>query len=384
MIQSHLIRDWGMSLPSDLSAAVEERRAQGLSVLDLIGASVQQEGFEFDQELLADIMAQAVRDARYYSPDALGRFAAREAVAAYHGGQLTPENVLMTPGSSLAYYYAFRLLANPGDDVLCPVPTYPLFDDLAKLAGVSVRRYHLDGTNDGPWRLDLRDLEFQITPRTRAIVLVSPHNPTGMVLNERELSGIADIARRHNLAIVFDEVFREFTHEKGTTVRRPSEFGVPLCLTLNGFSKMFSLPGMKVGWMAVEGTDEVLRREFMNAAAYLNDTFLPMQEAVQSAVAPMLTRGMACCRAAAGLYTQRSQAMAEHFRSCGWRVHNPEAGPYLLFAGDFADVQDEENFAVRLVNEQGIVLHPGTFYSLPPGALVTTAVARPPWPNIVF
>ncbi len=378
-----LLTRWGEGVPSEITLACERRKRAGLPLLDLVNTSVQRSGFEFDQTLLAECMAQAVVAARYYAPDPQGNIKTREAIAAYHGG-VAPSDIVLTPGSSLGYYYAFRLLTNPGDEVLCPCPTYPLFDDLAFLAGVRVRRYYLSGATGGPWRFDAHDLEFQITPHTRALVLVSPHNPTGMVIGKDEMAAIANIAARHRLPIIFDEVFREFTHIPDLHVYRPSEFDVPLCLTLNGFSKMFSLPGMKIGWIVAEGRDAELKKSFINALTYTSDTFLPVQETAQAAAQLLLARGMECCRRAAVLYTQRSREMCEHWLSCGWRVAAPEAGPYLILDsnGALPTERAELEFVLRLIDERGLIFHPGHFYSLPVGALVCTAIAPPPWPDI--
>ncbi len=376
---------WGSGSPSELAVAIDERQKSGLPLFDLVNTSVQKEGFEFDQDLLAECMAEGVKKSRYYVPHAQGNPEARAAVAGYHGHDCSPDDIILTPGSSLAYYYAFRLLANPGEEILCPQPTYPLFDDLAFLAGVRVRRYYLNGTNATGWRFDAHDLEFQITPATRAIVMVSPHNPTGMVINPQEMSAIADIARRHHLPIVFDEVFREFTHLPNLPVCRPSEFDVPLCLTLNGFSKMFSLPGMKIGWIVVEGADTALKNRFLQAISYLNDSLLPVQETTQAAVSMLFERGICFCQRAADLSTERVRAMSAHWRSCGWSVPEPEAGPYLILDsnGGLETRQEELDFVRRLVRDEGIVFHPAEFYGLPTGAIICTAVSRPPWPQVI-
>jgi len=127
----HLLDAWGSGSPSELAVAIDERQKSGLPLFDLVNTSVQKEGFEFDQDLLAECMAEGVKKSRYYVPHAQGNPEARAAVAGYHGHDCSPDDIILTPGSSLAYYYAFRLLANPGEEILCPQPTYPLFDDLA-------------------------------------------------------------------------------------------------------------------------------------------------------------------------------------------------------------------------------------------------------------
>ncbi len=378
-----LLDRWGGGEPSDLARAIADARARHGRLIDLIGANPQEHGFEFPPDSLADILAAALPKARLYAPDARGRLDARESVAAYHGNGLSPENVILTPGTSLAYWYAFRLLANSGDEVLCPSPTYPLFADLAELAGLDVRRYHLRSEH-GNWSIDPAEIEFQITPRTRILAIVSPHNPTGMVATNEQLAAIADIARRHNLAIVFDEVFREFRHTVND-VLRPSAFDAPLCLTLNGFSKMFSLPGIKAAWIAVEGNTE-RARPLLNALEYMSDTFLPVNEIVQAAIPAIFEAGRAQTARFSALLTERMSAIRNAWNQFSVSVPQPDAGPYLTVPVGESSTASPDSAAsilhplsLRLLNDHGILLHPGDYYELP-NHLVMTCHATPPWP----
>lgn len=379
-----LLRDWGEAVPSELARAEEERRRRGEPIIDLVGANPQEEGFEFPQDLLLEIMAGAVRAARFYRPDPRGQRAAREAVARYHGEGLPPDHVILTPGTSLGYFYAFRLLAEPGDEVLVPSPTYPLFDDLARLAGLKVRRYHLHPAAGGHrWEMDPREVDFQITPRTRIIAVVSPHNPTGTIASEEELRALGEIAARRRLAVVFDEVFREFIHAGGGSapVLRPASFGAPLTVTLNGLSKMLALPGIKAGWMAVQGEDVRWRERFLAAAEYLSDTFLPVSEVTQAALPRLLTDGIEAMRRGADLCRRRMAELTEAWRAAGRAIPAPEGGPYLTVPlPEGTTREEEEALALRLVRDHGILIHPGGLYSLPDPRLVMTCIRRPPWP----
>src|SRR5262249_10476925 len=133
--------------------------------------------------------------------------------------------------------------------------------------------------------------EHQITTRTRAIILISPHNPTGMVADDSQLAGLAEIAGRHHLPIIADEVFGEFLFGIDK-LPRAAYTNAPLVFTLNGFSKMFALPGIKAGWMVVSGEDGLVRKS-MSALEMMSDTFLPVNEMVQFAVPGIFTRGRA-------------------------------------------------------------------------------------------
>ncbi|PYV17017.1 MAG: hypothetical protein DMG07_06740 [Acidobacteria bacterium] len=263
---------------------------QGLRITDLVSGNVNEHGIVFPPDLLEEILVESARAARLYAPDPLGRPAAREAVAAYYRAQgiaLSAEQILLTPGTSISYWYAFKLAADEGEEVLCPCPSYPLFDYIAALAGVRIVPYRM--LEAAGWEIDLDQLDASVSTRTRALVVISPHNPTGHVVSAAALAGIAEIARRHDLVIIADEVFGDFLLTPGI-LPRPAAGDAPLVLTLNGFSKMLALPGMKLGWMAASG-DAARVGEAMRALELISDTFLPVNEIVQAAVAALLDRG---------------------------------------------------------------------------------------------
>ncbi|RMH31302.1 MAG: pyridoxal phosphate-dependent aminotransferase, partial [Candidatus Hydrogenedentota bacterium] len=324
-----LLEEWSDGVPSPLAKAVEAKRQRGVPIVDLITANPHEHGIEFPADRLEQIMIEATRAARIYRPDPRGQLAAREAVAAYHGG-VAPDQVVLTCGTSMAYWYVFRLLARPGGNVLCPTPTYPLFDDLARAAGLNVRSYHLSRGPGGAWHIDTEEVEFQITPRTVALVIVSPHNPTGQVASASELARVAEIATRHRLPVVFDEVFREFLHT-AAEVPRPGSYSLPFAITLNGVSKMFALPQLKAGWMVVEGSDSVLVNKFLTALEYLSDTFLPVNEMVQAALPRLLSpRGFSEVARLAAMYRQRMESLIQAWRAHGIPVAMPDGGVYAI------------------------------------------------------
>ncbi|MEI7634786.1 MAG: pyridoxal phosphate-dependent aminotransferase [bacterium] len=372
-----LMDEWGSAEPSALAFVISERHARGLPLTDLITANPQLHDFEFEPELLRDALARAALAARHYEPDPLGQTRARESVAAYHGGSISPGRIVITPGTSMSYWYAFRLLANPGDNILCPSPTYPLFDDIARLAHVNVRRYHMR-RDAGRWAIDPDEIAFQCMPRTRAIVMVSPHNPTGSIAGSDELAAVARIARERGIAFIFDEVFREFAHG-GAVVPRPAQFGAPLAVTLNGFSKMFSLPGLKAGWMAVEGEPDLCGR-FIEAAACMSDTFLPVSEITQTAMPAIIALGGVETRRFSALCSGRMTDLVQQWNRHGIQTVMPEGGPCMCVPFQEARIESDEEAVIALVREHGILAHPGSFYGLPSPHIVMTCIHRPPWP----
>src|SRR6185295_5544013 len=235
----------------------EELQRDGRTVIDLVRGNVNEHGIVFPSDALDAILRDAAESARIYRPDSFGQASARQAVAAYYGEAIPLGQILLTPGTSVSYWYCFKLLAESGDEILTPQPSYPLFDYIARMCGVRLTHYRL--REDRNWAIDLNHLEDQITTRSRAIVLISPHNPTGMVATDSELRGLADIAARHNLPIISDEVFSEFLSGMNS-LPRPLATGAPLVFTLNGLSKMFALPGMKIGWIGVSGDADLVEK----------------------------------------------------------------------------------------------------------------------------
>ncbi len=372
---SPLARAWTETPANPLAAALDRFRAEGRPYLDLITANPQENGLRFSDSILAGALDRALEapNVRVYQPDPLGQRPAREAIAAWYerrGHLANPGRVLLTPGTGLAYFYAFRLLVQPGGEILVPRPGYPLFDDIAATAGVRLRYYHLHREGDR-WRPDLDDLAFQCTPATRLVIVVSPHNPAGTVLSEMELEGLGRLCHERGLSVVFDEVFSEFLAPPLTHLPRPQPGQFPLVLTLNGFSKMFSLPGWKAGWIKVDGTANNLGA-FLRSLEFLSDTFLPVPEPVQALIPALLEAGEPESRALAREYNRRRQLALETLR---FPADHPEGGVYLCCR--LPEPLEEEAFCIHALQEHGVLVHPGYYYHLPPGYVVLTCVAEP-------
>ena len=351
-----------------LYALHEQLSTQGHNIVDLVRGNVNEHGIVYPPEILQEILMRAADLARVYRPDSLGQLAAREAIAQYYGTLRIPaEQILITPGTSVSYWYCFKLLAEPGDEMLCPQPSYPLFDYIARLAGVEMTHYRL--VESRQWAIDLNYVENQITSRTRAIILISPHNPTGMVADEQQLQGLAEIATRHSLAIISDEVFGEFLFGPDAFPRIAAT-DAPLVFTLNGFSKMFALPGMKIGWMAVTG-DTALVKKSMSALELISDTFLPVNEMAQFAVPEVFNRGQNFLARYKEWVTEcRTAALASLE---GIAFARPRGGFYLTIP--ISD--DEERAARSLLEKSRILVHPGYFYDISPNHLVMTFIDEP-------
>jgi aspartate/methionine/tyrosine aminotransferase len=352
----------------------DELKSQGHAIQDLISGNINEFGYVFPQNLIEEILVHGARNCRIYRPDSFGQKSAREAIANFYlqtGSNIDPASILITPGSSLAYWYCFKLLANEGDEFLCPCPSYPLFDYIALMSGVKLTSYRLQETDD--WAIDLEHLEANITTQTRAIVLISPHNPTGHVSSAEEIAGLADIACRHHLPIISDEVFSEFLIQPGI-LPRPAGSPAPLVFTLNGFSKMFALPGMKFGWMAVSGDPDRVRQA-MRALELISDTFLPVNEIVQASAPDFFQLGNAV-RFEFAMRIRECWHLAEKYLAGadGCSYVKPQGGFYVALR---LDELDEEQAAKNILKTNHLLVHPGYFYDMAPHHLILSFVQKP-------
>jgi alanine-synthesizing transaminase len=352
----------------------DELKAGGQAIQDLISGNINDQGFLFPQDLLEEILVRGSRQCRLYHPDSFGQRRAREAVSKYYrssGHAIDPDRILITPGSSLSYWYCFKLLADEGDEILCPCPSYPLFDYIALLSGVKLIPYRLDEARN--WAIDIDQLEACVSTRTKALVLISPHNPTGRVTSPEEIAGIAGVALRHDLAIISDEVFSEFLIGR-ESLPRPIGSDAPLVFTLNGFSKMFALPGVKFGWMAVSG-EPVRVRKALRSLELISDTFLPVSEIIQASAPEIFEHGQSIkLEFAKGI--RECWKLAENALASNRHIHyiNPDGGFYVTLR---LENLDEEQAAEAILRENYLLVHPGYFYDMAPDHLILSFVQKP-------
>ncbi len=359
--------------PSNALYAERDRlRREKIPYLDLASGNLTEQGLGFPMRLLTSIMGASILKTAVYSPDPLGQPVARHAVARYYkqkGLNIDASHILLTPGTSMAYWYLFKTLADPDDEILTPDPTYPLFDSIAAAAGVKLVPYPLSERSG--WRIDLPAVEAAITTRTRAIVLVSPHNPTGAVATPQEVQALALMAARHKLAIIADEVFCAF-------IRGAAPFPhiaatrAPLVFTLNGLSKMLALPGLKLGWIVVSG-EAALVRQSLKTLDMLSDIFLPVNEAVQQALPALLTRTQGFQKQFRSEVKERGTAaigILSELKEISFT--EPEGAFYLALR--LPDGTDEEGLCLRLLKNSAILTHPGYFYDMEGSHIVLSTI----------
>jgi alanine-synthesizing transaminase len=358
---------------SHFSAAIREARASGRRLLDLTVSNPTVCGFEYDS---AGILA-ALGDARgmVYDPDPRGMRSAREAVARYYAGhgagrgaEVDPDAIVLTTSTSEAYSYLFRLLCNAGDDVLVPQPSYPLFDFLADLDDVRLKPYPL--FYDFGWWIDFAELERRIGPRTRAIVVVHPNNPTGHATGSAERERLEEICVRHGLALIVDEVFLDYP--MGNTELRSFAVGPHPALTfcLSGLSKIAGLPQMKVGWLVAMGPDRD-RVEALGRLEVIADTFLSMNGPAQLALPHWLV-GRQGIQEQIRARVRENLATAE---TAGLEVLRMDGGwSAVLKLGSLGEGESVDEWVLR---ETGVIVHPGRFYGIAEAGRVVVSLITP-------
>ncbi len=362
---------------SSYAAAVREARSSGRRIYDLTVSNPTRCGFSYDAEALLRLLTNP--EALVYDPDPRGILTAREAVAHYyadHGAAVSASDLILTTSTSEGYSFLFRLLCDPGDEVLVAQPSYPLFDFLADLDDVRLRPYPL--FYDHGWWIDLAELERAITPRTRAIIVVHPNNPTGHWASPGERELLEALCARHGLALIIDEVFLDYPLRNSPSARSFACGGHPaLTFVLSGLSKIAGLPQMKAAWIASLGP-ESLKAEALGRLEVVADTFLSMNAPVQLALSAWLAgrgaiQSQILARAQTNLATLRQ--IAE--RSPG-RLQLLETDAGWSAVLNLPSCVGEPACAERLIRERGVIVHPGGFYGMAEPSRVVVSLIVPP------
>jgi alanine-synthesizing transaminase len=353
--------------PNALAEAVARARASGKALLDLTVSNPTTAGIPYD----AGIGAAFVAGHATYEPAALGLSEAREAVATLwrsRGVRVDAERVVLTASTSEAYAFCLKLLCDPGDEILVPAPSYPLFEHLARVESVELVPYRLGF--DGAWFVDVDAVRARLTPKTRAVVSVSPNNPTGTFLKKDELSRLSTLG----LPLICDEVFGEYAF--GPDARRARsvlEGSAPLLIALDGLSKCAALPQLKLAWMTLGGdpdrvADAIARLEL------IADTFLSASTPVQRALPKLLeTRGTAADAVRTG-NQQNLSLLREKLAGSAATLLPAEGGWYAVLR--LPATQSDEDWALSLL-ERGVLVQPGYFFDFEGGPYVVLSLLTP-------
>jgi hypothetical protein len=351
--------NWQLT-PNRLSREIEELRRKGLPLLDLTESNPTHCGFAFDKQAILEALANP--QALAYAPDPRGMLRARQAVASYYaerGITLDPGRIFLTTSTSEAYSYIFRLLADPGDTILVPQPSYPLFDFLAGLNDVRVVPYPL--IYDQGWQIDLPTLEKRLEARARAILVVHPNNPTGSFVRQSELAALLAFCQGHGVALVADEVFADYCLAADPQrVVSHAAITEALTFTLSGLSKICALPQMKLAWLVVNGPPQLLRSALARMEI-IADTYLSLSAPLALALPGLLETRRT-------LQPQMLERMKSNLHFLDARLASGQPVSRLAVEGGWYTIlrlpstRTDEEWAMELARQDGVLVHPGHFF----------------------
>jgi alanine-synthesizing transaminase len=354
--------NWKLT-PNRLTEALEEVRSSGAHVLDLTVSNPTRVGLHYDEPLILESLASPY--AMDYDPQPKGLPGARAAVGAYYQTvhrlhHFDPDRLLLTTSTSEGYSFVFRLLCNPGDELLVPKPSYPLFEFLADLQDVKLVPYPL--IFDHGWQMDFPSLERVVTKRSRAVVVVHPNNPTGSYVHPHEQESLNNFCRRHGLALIADEVFLDYAHNLAPEPSFAANQDV-LTFTLSGVSKISALPQMKVAWIATSGPAAEVEAGQARLEV-ISDTYLSMNAPIQWALPALLKQRTSIQQQ---LLDRVRANLAEFDRQLAAQLTchrlSVEAGWYAILRVPVT--QTDEELVVNLLRRKSVLVHPGHFYDFP-------------------
>jgi alanine-synthesizing transaminase len=393
-------------VPSDLAPnrfalALAGARRSARRLIDLTVSNPTQVGLGYPDDLLAPLADAA---ALVYDPQPFGLRVAREAVSedfARKGAHVPADRVVLTASTSEAYSILFKLLCDPGDRVLVPRPSYPLFEHLTRLDDVEAESYLLE--YHGRWSVDLDSVRSAISPRTRAILAVSPNNPTGSFLDGPDLDALVAICAEHDLALIGDEVFADFPLPGRVPVRAGQPDIVPqrgcegghdaadipparppgvlsshqiLAFSLGGLSKSVGLPQLKLGWVGVGGPDDLVGPA-LGRLEVICDSYLSVGTPVQQAAGALMTRGVAVRARILARISENYETLAHltrRYPSC--TLLAAEGGWYAVV--QVPATESEEDLVVTLLEEDAVVVYPGYFFDFPREAFLIVSLLPVP------
>ena len=357
--------------PNLLALALARARSVGRPILDLTESNPTRASIPYDRPAI--LSALGLPSALLYEPSPFGLSSAREAVAddlSLHGVPVDPRRVALTASTSEAYTFLFKLLCDPGDEVLVPRPSYPLFEHLARLESVRAVPYRL--AYDGAWHVDLPSVRAAISSRSRAIVAVSPNNPTGSYLKTRELEELASLG----LPLVSDEVFARYPLRPDSSRARSALEATHggLVFALGGLSKLAALPQAKLAWMVASG--EASRVEAALARLeVIADAFLSVGTPVQHALPALLASRAVAERAIKRRATDSHGWLASAVAGSAVSLLDAEGGWYATLR--LPRTRGEEAWTLAFLEEDAVHVHPGHFFDFEEEAYVIVSLLTP-------
>jgi len=352
---------------NSLSDRLLELKREGQPIFDLTLSNPSLCGFSYPEDAI--ISALGSKDVFNYSPDPKGLMGARSAIAEMHGC-LNPDQIQLTSSTSEAYSMLFKLLADPGDNVLVPSPSYPLFEWLARLEGIEARPVP-SIWHDG-WNMDVQGIEDACDAKTKAIVIVNPNNPTGQFLTKAEWKGLNDVAAKKKLPIIADEVFACYPIEPqqeaiGSILNEPKG-NCPVFL-LSGLSKAALLPQLKLGWIAMLGP----AIEISEHLAFLADQYLSVSAPTALAAPQLIALAPELQRRAIDRVKTNLDILDKLLSGHPHIGRMPVHGGWSVLI-QRPDTEDDEACVERLLSDHRVLVHPGHFYDIPKNGFLVASL----------
>jgi aspartate/methionine/tyrosine aminotransferase len=435
---AHFARRTNWNLATNAyTQALEEHRRSGKELLDLTASNPTNIGLRYNEQKLLQALARP--EALTYEPVAKGLLPAREAIVGYYAGRgvsISPDDLILTTSTSEAYSFVFRLLCDPGDGVLVPAPSYPLFDFLADLQDVRLTPYEL--VYDHGWQMDFHSLNVRLNKtfeshstktglsgapeqncpshpvvqrqadqggapapseisKRRAVLVVHPNNPTGSFVKAAEAAQLRRFCAENNLALIADEVFLDYSLNvedelPGAPLNpslvewdaKPASFASSveateendvLTFTLSGLSKISGLPQMKVAWIAVTGPDE-LKREALARLEVIADTYLSMNAPVQWAIPAMLEEGHSIQQQLMARIRANLAELDRQLMAQKLCTHlRVEGGWYAVLRVPVTG--SDEELSIALLRQTGVLVQPGHFYDFATDGYLVLSLITP-------
>lgn len=356
-----------------ITAILEEFKRKGTTVFDLTESNPTRCGFVYPEKELQSALLNPAN--MRYIPATKGMLSAREAVAAYYKGQridISPEQIFLTSSTSEGYSFLFRLLADPGETMLFPAPSYPLFEFLVGLNDLEMQYYPLQYQNK--WAIDFPALRKLITPHVRGIILVNPNNPTGSYIKRDEVAALNAICREHQLPIISDEVFYDYTFDPHQHFPSLANNDDQLSFVLGGLSKTLGLPQMKLSWIVVNGPEHLIAQT-MERLEIIADTYLSVNTPVQNALPLWMQYRQAIQKQIMMRVLQNREYALRQFGDEAVCL-NADGGWYIVLK--LKQELDEELLVEELLSREQVYVHPGYFFNFESGSHVILSLLSKP------
>jgi len=367
--------NWSFEM-NPLMARLSALRQQGEQIIDLTESNPTLYGFKYPKEKILTALANPKNMS--YEPSPWASVPAREAIVSHYqqkGIRIKEQRVFFTASTSEAYAFLFRLLVDQDECILVPRPSYPLFEFLAQLNDVGMEQYPL--IYDDRWSIDFKALTKAISPRTKAVLLVNPNNPTGSYIREEELAELNHICQKHNLVLICDEVFSDYRFDRDKKiVSSLAGNSSVLTFSLAGASKSLGLPQMKIGWVIVSGPDKLVAAALERLEIIL-DTYLSVNTPALNALPEWLKLQPVIQKEISGHLLSNHDYLTKKVAAVPACQCLPvEGGWYAIVR--LPNIKSEEDWILEFLERDHVFIHPGYFFDFQAGVYIVLSLLPEP------